>query len=255
MPLSGVFWITRFPASTSIDDLEPSFQQCVRKFLAAISSARAGLPNADVVNARPAAPNGAARAHDLAGARAHDLAGARAHDLAGAGRAGAGLHNTHAHPHYKINSTLRPAQRAYLMHYCWLISRSKINPADVPAYQPVGNQRDPVDIEWVHRDAKGNPDVTASWRAANEMVNGFRMAGLRVAPALDSNHVRGKAIDMDISWHGNLDILNASGNTIHIATLPRDGTNRHLIEVGATYGVYHLRNVDADRPHWSYDGR
>jgi hypothetical protein len=235
MPLSGVFWTTRFPASRSIDDLEPSFQHCVRRFLDAISSARAGLPN--MVTARPAAPNGAARAHGLAAA----------------GRAGAGVHNAHAH--YKINSTYRPPQRAYLMHYCWLISRSKINPADVPAYQPVGNQRDPVDIEWVHRDAKGNPDLAASWRAAHEMVNGFSIAGLRVAPALDSNHVRGQAIDMEISWHGNLDIVNASGNTIRIETLPRDGTNRQLIEVGATYGVYHLRNVDADRPHWSYDGR
>jgi hypothetical protein len=60
---------------------------------------------------------------------------------------------------------------------------------------------------------------------------------------------------MDISWHGNMDILNANGNTIRIATFPRDGTNRQLIEVGATYGVCHLRNVEADRPHWSYDGR
>jgi hypothetical protein len=246
MPLSGVFWTHRFPASTSVDDLEPNFQHCVRRFLDAISSARAGLANANVVaipnvHARPGAPNDAARAHGLAGA-------ARAGAVAG-------VHDAHAHPRYKVNNTFRPAQRAYLMHYCWLISRSKIDPADVPAYQPIGDQRDPVDIDWVHRDAKGNPDIAASWRASLEMVNGFNMAGLRVAPALDSNHVRRQAIDMDISWHGDMDILNANGNTIRIETLPRDGTNRRLIEVGATYGVYHLRNVDADRPHWSYDGR
>jgi len=42
---SGVFWVTRFPASASLDDLEPGSQDCVRKFLGAISSARAGLPN------------------------------------------------------------------------------------------------------------------------------------------------------------------------------------------------------------------
>ena len=239
MRLSGVFWVTRFPASASLDDLEPGFQDCVRKFLDAISSARAGLPNVVAipnVHAGRAAPHGAARAHGLAGA----------------GRA---VDEVHAHPRYKINSTLRPAQRAYLMHYCWLIGRSKINPADVPAYTPIGNQREPVDIEWLHLDPKGQPDLAASWRASLEMVNGFQIAGLRVAPALDSNHVHGQAIDMEISWHGDMDILNASGSTIRIDTLPRDGTNHRLIEVGATYGVYHLRNVEADRPHWSHDGR
>jgi hypothetical protein len=171
MPLSGVFWTTRFPASRSLDDLEPSFQRCVRRFLDAISSARAGLANVVAipnVHARPEVPNGAARAHGLAGA-------ARVGAVAG-------VHNPRAHPHYEVNSTFRPAQRAYLMHYCWLISRSKINPADVPAYEPVGNQQDPVDIEWLHRDAKGNPDIAASWRASLEMVNGFRMARLRSHP-------------------------------------------------------------------------
>jgi hypothetical protein len=132
MPLSGVFWTHRFAASTSLDDLEPNFQHCVRRFLDAISSARAGLVNANVVaipnvHARPGAPNGAARAHGLAGA-------ARAGAVAG-------VHDAHAHPRYKVNNTFRPAQRAYLMHYCWLISRSRIDPDDVPAYQPIGDAR------------------------------------------------------------------------------------------------------------------
>jgi hypothetical protein len=51
---------------------------------------------------------------------------------------------------------------------------------------------------------------------------------------------------------------------VRIDTGPRDGTNRRLISVGATYGVYHLglvngvfnqQTVNRDRPHWSDDGR
>jgi len=45
-----------------------------------------------------------------------------------------------------INATLRPPQRAYLMHYAWLIAHHQINPAAVPTL-------DGVDIIWAHPDA------------------------------------------------------------------------------------------------------
>jgi len=69
---------------------------------------------------------------------------------------------------------------------------------------------------------------------------------------------------MTISWNANMEIVDADGQTVRIDTGARDGTNRRLISVGATYGVYHLglvngvfnqQTVNRDRPHWSDDGR
>lgn len=243
--LSGPTWVAEFPGSRSITDLEPVFQQRVRRFLDAIAAARAGLPNANPLvvvanaNGRPEVPNGMGRAPGQAA------------QVAVVPRAPV----ANARPRVQINATFRPAQRAYMMHYCWLINRNRIAPADVPRYQPIGTQTAQVDIDWVHRDPKGKPDLAASRRAALQMVNGFGIANLRVAPALNSNHVNKRAIDMDISWRDNMEIADADGNTVLINTLPRNGANRKLIEVGATYSVLHLRNVDADRPHWSHDGR
>ena len=256
--LSGPTWVARFPGSRTITDLEPVFQQRVRRFLDALASARAGLPNAN-------APVVIANANDRPGARRGTRRTADAECVPnGVGRALGQAAQVavvprapvaNAHPRVQINATFRPAQRAYMMHYSWLINRNQIAPADVPRYQPIGSQTDQVDIDWVHRDPKGKPDLAASRRAALQMVNGFGIANLRVAPALNSNHVNKRAIDMDISWRGNMEIADADGNTVLINTLPHDGTNRRLIEVGATYSVHHLRNVNADRPHWSHDGR
>jgi len=239
MPLSGAFWVGQFPGSRSIADLELDFGQRVQRFLNAISSARAGLPDARAANARSGAPNFAGPV----------VVGAPAGAVAQAGPA-----QRVQHPHVQINATFRPAQRAYMMHYSWLITRNQIDPVHVPAYQPIGNQQTPVDIQWVHRDRSGRPDIAASMRAALEMVNGFQIANLHVAPALDSNHVHGRAIDMTISWVGNMEIVDNLNQTVLINTLPRNGTNRRLIELGATYQVYHLRHVSADPPHWSYNG-
>jgi hypothetical protein len=271
MPLSpsGRTWVARFPGSTSIADLEPGFQQCVRRFLDAVASARSGLPNANApvmianANGRPAVLNGMGRAPGQA-ARVAVAPGAQVARVAVAPRAQV----ANAHPRVQIRATFRPAQRAYMMHYSWLINQNQIDPRNVPRYEPPDPQRDDqkaqVDIDWVHRDPKGNYNSAASKQAALEMVNGFSIAGLRVAPALNSNHVRKRAIDMSISWNGNLEIADANGHTVRIDTGPRDGTNRRLISVGATYGVYHLglingvlneRTVNRDPPHWSDNGR
>ena len=59
-----------------------------------------------------------------------------------------------------VNATLRPPQRAYLMHYAWLIAHGQIRPGAVP---PV----DGVDIIWDHPDAIS---------AAQAMVDTYRMA-------------------------------------------------------------------------------
>ncbi|EGT4328310.1 peptidoglycan-binding domain-containing protein, partial [Cronobacter sakazakii] len=42
-----------------------------------------------------------------------------------------------------IAATLRPPERAYLMHWCWKISRGLVKASDVP---PMAG----VDIEWDH---------------------------------------------------------------------------------------------------------
>jgi hypothetical protein len=123
----------------------------------------------------------------------------------------------------------------------------------VPAFAPNAGEQ-PIDIQWLHKTAAGAPDPAASQAGALAMVNGYGLSGLHVPPALNSNHIQGKALDMMISWTGTLSIATKSGQTQQIATAPRNGTNAQLIAVGKSYNVIHLLNVMADPPHWSVDG-
>jgi len=135
-----------------------------------------------------------------------------------------------------IRSTRRNANRAYLMHYCWRIANGDIAPADVPA-------KTGVDIQWDHADDK------VSRQAASEMVSLF---GLVVRPSVTSNHISGLAIDMKITWKGDLH-LGPLRNRSCIIGGPRDGArNRELHEVGESFGV---RKLLKDPPHWSHNGR
>lgn len=144
----------------------------------------------------------------------------------------------------QISATLRPPERAYLMHYAWQIARNKLNANAVP-------QRAGVNIDWVHRTIRttsGADDATASRRAAQQMIDSYQIVS---QPALDSNHIRGLAIDMTISWTGELKIKNAAGQLVKITNVPRSGGNTSLHKIGLTYG---LRKLVSDPPHWSYDG-
>ena len=141
-----------------------------------------------------------------------------------------------------IAATLRPPERAYLMHWCWKISRGLVRAADVPAM-------DGVEIEWDHgNDAK-------SLREANAMVAAYGMTGLNVAPALRSRHTEGSAIDMNISWTGDLHITDKNNNEVIIRTPPRDGMNTELHQIGRSYDVIKFHGGARDKPHWSTDGR
>ncbi len=141
-----------------------------------------------------------------------------------------------------ISATRRPPERAYLFHYCWRIAREGLDPASVPAFPG-------VEIEWVHREPSGSPDLEASRAAAEAMV---QAAGLVHRAALQSRHIDGRAIDMTVTWTGSLNIRDASGSEVAITTGARTGAdNATLHAVGATYGVIKLR---ADPPHWSDDG-
>lgn len=146
-----------------------------------------------------------------------------------------------------ISATYRPPQRAYLMHWAWLIVKRNFDPALVPAM-------DGVDINWMHDDSEGNYSRHLSVAAARTMVAGFEMERLGVAPALQSRHTLGCGIDMNISWSGTLTIPDADGNIIEIGTLPRSGLNLQLRRVGESYGVIKYNRAGRDDPHWSDNG-
>lgn len=141
----------------------------------------------------------------------------------------------------KISSTYRPIERAFLMHYAYRIAREGLNPGAIPAMAG-------VNICWMHFDPKGNFDLVASKQAAEQMVIAYDIA---FKPALTSRHTERRAIDMTITWQGELKIVDANGQIVNIKTEPRNGTNAELHRVGATYGVIKLVN---DPPHWSDDG-
>lgn len=152
-----------------------------------------------------------------------------------------------------INATRRPRQRAYMMHFSWLIAKNKIAPADATPFKP-NDGEDGVDIQWVHKKPDGKTDLAASRAAAKEMVDGFEIGGGSVPPSLNSNHIRGTAIDMSVSWSGTLSIKNKSGKPVDIKSSPRSSVNPDLIAVGKTYGVIHFSPPAKDPPHWSLTG-
>jgi D-alanyl-D-alanine dipeptidase len=147
-----------------------------------------------------------------------------------------------------IAATYRPAERAYLMHWSWMIAKKGKNPQSIPPH--VG-----VSIRWDHIDARGDYSAEESKSAALAMVSGYSIQDLKTAPALDSRHTHGCAVDMTISWSRTLSIVNASGSAVAISTEPRNGMNADLAEVGATFSVIKYNGPGEDRPHWSDTGR
>jgi len=154
-----------------------------------------------------------------------------------------------------VFGTRRPPERAYLMHYSWLIAKGKIDPADVRPFAP-GPGRAPVRICWQHTDSRGADDRAAAVAAAREMVSGYQIGpSLAVAPARSSLHTRGLAIDMTMTWSkASITIADRRGHRVRISTTPRSGLNSRLIAVGATYGVIHYLSDAADPVHWSVSG-
>ncbi len=150
----------------------------------------------------------------------------------------AALHAAHAT--VTISATLRPRERAYLMQGAWDIAHGK-DPTTVP---PMAG----VDIDWAVRDGAGTPDLDAARKIAQGMVKAY---AIKVRPVLNSLHITGEAVDMDITWNGSLQIADKDGKSHTIAGLPCDGTNPDLAKIGASYGVIKLVS---DPPHWSING-
>ncbi|QND24521.1 peptidoglycan-binding domain-containing protein (plasmid) [Rhizobium leguminosarum bv. viciae] len=144
--------------------------------------------------------------------------------------------------HVTVNSTRRPTERAYLMHYSWRIHKRTLNPQNVPP-------KTGVDIDWVHKAPSGKIDLAASRRAASAMVAAY---GIAFQPSLTSRHIEGQAIDMSLHWTGDVTIKNKANKDVSIAGAPRDGFNPALRKVGKSYGVV---KHPSDPPHWSTDGR
>lgn len=136
-----------------------------------------------------------------------------------------------------VSSTRRDATRAFLMHYSWNVAHGDTAPADVPA-------RSGLDIQWDHGDD------AISRQAAREMVNLFNMAH---NAALNSNHIRGKAIDMDIRWSGELVLRRPAPLLVRISSTPRSGQNRELHQLGSD--VFGVHKLASDPPHWSFNGK
>lgn len=133
-----------------------------------------------------------------------------------------------------IAATRRNKQRAYLMHHCFKIANGSEHPANVPPEPGVS-------IVWDHGE------LAKSRQAARQMVQLF---GIVFQPSLNSLHISGLAVDMDINWSGLLSIR-AKGGQLFRLDAPRNGSNSVLHRVGASYGVFKLIS---DPPHWSVDG-
>ncbi|MBX3438082.1 MAG: hypothetical protein KF861_11370 [Planctomycetaceae bacterium] len=141
----------------------------------------------------------------------------------------------------KVEATKRSDKRAYLFHWCWKIALGKAKPSEATT-------KGGVDIQWDHGDA------AKSKAGAQEMVSGFGLAvppKSTVAPSLNSNHIAGKAVDMEITWAGTKKFKNKQGKEVEIPYMSNPNMNTKLHELGATYGVKKLKT---DRPHWSHNG-
>jgi hypothetical protein len=140
-----------------------------------------------------------------------------------------------------VTETKRSDKRAYLFHWAWLIGLGKEKASDASAMTG-------VEIEWDHGNDQDSID------GAKEMIDGFGLAvppASKVAPALNSNHIAGKAIDIIIKWDGTIKIKKKDGTEVSVAYKEDANQNTDLHAVGASYSVYKLTN---DAPHWSVDG-
>lgn len=135
----------------------------------------------------------------------------------------------------RITATLRPPQRAWLMHYAWLVASGEMDAAKVPEFPG-------LPINWVH----ATPE--ASIAAAKAMVARY---GLVYRPAIRSLHTEGRAIDMNTVWAGRIQVRDASGSVVTLDASAGTDLNPALHAVGRGYGVLKLVK---DRPHWSATG-
>lgn len=141
----------------------------------------------------------------------------------------------------KVTATRRSPERAALMYYSWQVGKVGMKADKVPKING-------VDINWDHGDDK------KSKAGAKEMYDAFGIAGVVAKPG-NSNHLTGNAIDMNISWSGDLKIKNAKGEDVTIATSPKSEKNSELQDIGAGYGCKNGAKTIGEPWHWSPSGK
>jgi hypothetical protein len=151
----------------------------------------------------------------------------------------------------EILATVWPPELAYLLHWAWQIAKEGLHPLAAPPIEEIdfnAEVKPEVDINWWHGS------LEASRAVAEEIVEAAGIGNLDEPPVLASHHVAGEAIDMKISWGGELLIQDPLGGEVIIFSSPKDETNPDLIELATLYGIIHYEDVDKDPVHWSIDG-
>jgi len=171
----------------------------------------------------------------------------------------AALHQAGVTP--SINQTLRAKETGYLMHYAWLIHSENLDPNSIETFPG-------VNVCWMHYDDTGAQDRAAAKAAADAMVSAWDIA---YAPAWPTSmHFTGDAVDMSMSWTGDIYVKDASGTAVPVVGEPRTGGRSKdeagnqlpsgdprrgghpmLVIIGGSYGVIKL---PSDPPHWSSNG-
>ena len=132
--------------------------------------------------------------------------------LAALNTAGAAVH---------IQTTFRPAKRAFLMHFAFAIAKGRIKVEQVPRFDPsvvpAAAYKGPLDISWMHTNAEGTPDFAASRKVAAQMVAAYRIV---FGPAFPTRHSARRAIDMSLTWTGPLKVVDGQGQTVTINSTP-----------------------------------
>src|SRR5436305_3301038 len=143
-----------------------------------------------------------------------------------------------------IAATLRPKERAFLMHWSWRIARK----TEFPTADPFS-----LGIIWDHGDEQ------RSVAAARAMVERFGIApSLKVPPALTSRHVEGKAIDMTITRLPPVLVFEHQGETVRVEIPgPPNGADNQELHRAAKkfFAVVKANPGIKDPPPWSTDGR
>src|SRR5579863_7250355 len=88
-------------------------------------------------------------------------------------------------------STARPPERAYLMHYSWLVAKRRLSPLKVPNFAG-SKKHPPVAICWVHATAHG-AGKAESIAAAGKLAAALGVASMGSAPELTSPLTQGQA--------------------------------------------------------------
>ncbi len=137
---------------------------------------------------------------------------------------------------YTISATLRPPERAYLMHYAGMVANGGTVPAEIPAMAGVA-------IDWT---CLGNLAQAKAMAAA--MCKGY---GIVYPAALASRHTQGLAIDVTIVLPSQpREVPQYKDPDGKIWMLPVHDMDA-LVKFGAAFGVIKLLT---DPPHWSSDG-